>query len=464
MARRQAGWDEPERAWDRCRVDGWLRAIRPRVVLPWARVGPSRAPGAAAVARLAQALVGLLPWGRLRMRARLPTVILALALLGPSCGDDGTPATGTDDAASSTGRPVDTASTSGPGSGPGPGTTELPSDTGTTAPSATSTAADTTEGSTTRDDTSTGEAPCEAPTAVTPCDALADAPTPLQAIGLDCPGDPDEAIPLSSSSFLSPDPQAWRVGTQLGSHLDGMGTPTWGPTHGDQLLMISTGSVAPPDELGRVTMATLEQDANDNPDDKPLPAPMVPTPGSGGTPLQGCDGVGDCSDSVWDAWLLGGGTAYDLLWFQLATEVPGGTHGFGMDVAFFSEEFPESVATPYNDMFLVWSSSESYVGNLCFVEGQACTVTSLWPVEHEEFAPELQDTGFAEHPLGEGGGTGWFRIRGSAAPHEVLELTFALFDMGDEQLDTLVLLDGFGWECQGCDLGPPQPCGAADVP
>ena len=54
------------------------------------------------------------------------------------------------------------------------------------------------------------------------------------------------------------------------------------------------------------------------------------------------------------------------------------------------------------------------------------------------------------------------RRKGSAAPHESLELTFALFDMGDEELDTLVLLDGFSWDCQGCTPTPDNPCGVVE--
>lgn len=396
------------------------------------------------------------------MRARplivVPSLLLALLALG--CGDDAAPAeagsttderpsTSSSGSPGSTGRTTDPASTddSAPASSSGP----LPADT-TVDPTETTT--------TTTDDSTTGEPePCQAPAAVTPCDALADAPTPLQAIGLDCPLPPEQAIPLTSSTFQSADPTAWQIGTALGTHVDPMGTPTWGPTHGDQLLMISTGFIASPDPAGQVTMSTLDQDANDNPDDKPLPAPIDPTPGSGGVPFMGCDGVGDCSDSLWSQWLAGGTAANDLVWFQLRTEVPGGTHGFALDFAFFSEEFPESVGTTFNDMLVVWSSSETYVGNLCFVDGQPCTVSTLWPVEYEGLAPELDGTGFATQGFDEGGGTGWFQLKGSAQPHEALELTFALFDMGDEVLDTLVLLDGFAWDCQGCTPTPDDRCG-----
>lgn len=341
---------------------------------------------------------------------------------------------------------------------------------GTTSALDSSTSSDSTSSTTTADDTtdtgsgssSTGEEVCEAPARIVPCDAPEDGPTPFQAIGLDCAGGPDQAVELTSSTFASADPDAWRIARRLGTHDDPMrGSPTWGPTHGEQLLMITTGWVAPVDELDAVVMDFLDQDANDNPDDKPLPAPMTEVPGSGGMPFVDCDGVGDCSDSLWNQWLSGGAAAMDLLWFQVSTDVPGGTHGYRLDFAFFSEEFPESVGTTFNDMFVVWSSSETYVGNLCFVDEQPCTVTALWPVAYPELSPELEGTGFLAHDFDEGGSTGWFQIKGSAQPGESLGLTFALFDMGDEELDTLVLLDGFAWDCQGC-APEDQDCGVIE--
>jgi hypothetical protein len=330
--------------------------------------------------------------------------------------------------------------------------------TSTTAPDGT-TAAETGT-STAADDTSTGVELCEAPARLVPCDGLADDPTPFQAIGLDCPLGPDEAIPLASAGFHSDDPDAWAIATRFGTHDDpATGAPQWGPTHGEQLLVLSSGFVARPDAAGAVTMAMLDQDANDNPDDKPLPAPMSPMPGSSGTPFMGCDGVGDCSDSLWSQWLSGGSAANDLLWFQLRTEVPGGTHGYELDFAWFSEEYPESVGTIFNDMLVVWSQSETYVGNLCLVDEDPCTVSALWPVDHQGVDATLDGTGFAMNGTGDGGAMGWATIKGSAAPHELLELTIALFDMGDEELDTLVLLDGFGWDCEGCTPTPGNPCG-----
>lgn len=393
------------------------------------------------------------------MRARRSPAAWTAILVVLGCGDDrpsADPDTTTHAATASSGTTADpsgeAATDTGVTASTGGSSTAAPDGTGTTDIDGTGT---TSAG----DDTSTGMEVCEAPASLVPCDALEDGPDPFQAMGLGCPFGPDEAIPLAFSGFHSADPQAFQVATRFGTHDEPTGEPTWGPRHGEQLLVISSGYVATPDAAGAVTMDVLDQDANDNPDDKPLPAPMSPLPGSGGVPFMGCDGVGDCSDTLWGQWLSGGSAANDLLWFQLRTEVPGGTHGFTLDFAWFSEEYPESVGTTFNDMLVVWSQSETYVGNLCLVDEEPCTVSGLWPVDHQGIDPELDGTGFSVTRTGDGGAVGWSTIKGSAAPHELLELTVALFDMGDEELDTLVLLDGFGWDCEGCTPTPENPCG-----
>jgi hypothetical protein len=38
-------------------------------------------------------------------------------------------------------------------------------------------------------------------------------------------------------------------------------------------------------------------------------------------------------------------------------------------VAFFSSEYPEFVGEKFNDMFIGWSTSEAYTGNVTFSAG-----------------------------------------------------------------------------------------------
>jgi hypothetical protein len=299
---------------------------------------------------------------------------------------------------------------------------------------------------------------CEAPGNLVTCDPWGEPITIFNAIGLGCAGGPDEAIPIVGEGFNASDPESWAIATQLGTYVSPAGDPIWGPTEGESMLVLSSGIAGVPDAAGVITHASLDIDDNGNPSDKPLPAPMTAASGSGAAPFVGCDGVGDCSDSLQGQWAAGGSAANDLAWFQFSSQVPGGTHGFSIDFAYFSEEFPEWVGTQYNDMFVVWSNSETYTGNLCFVDDQPCTVTALWPTQYQNNdPPELAETGFPYD-----GATGWFQIKGSAEPLELLQLTFAVFDMGDEVYDTLVLLDNFAWDCEGCTPTEVNPCGVVD--
>jgi hypothetical protein len=85
-------------------------------------------------------------------------------------------------------------------------------------------------------------------------------------------------------------------------------------------------------------------------------------------------------------------------------------------------------------------------------------------------APALLDTGMGgttarpcEYPWAawdacpRGGASGWLTLDGPANPGEVLGLTAVLFDQGDTQLDTIVLVDDWRWHCPGCTPG--QDCG-----
>jgi hypothetical protein len=297
---------------------------------------------------------------------------------------------------------------------------------------------------------------CEAPGNLVSCDATADSPTIFNALGLNCVGGPDQVIPIVGEGFNQTDAGTWAVASQFGTFVDPVsGEPIWSPTEGENFLVLSSGQVGTPNASG--ALPAQGSDSSGNPDGKPLPAPMTAMSGSGAAPFVGCDGVGDCSDSLAGQWAAGGNEANDLIWFQFASQVPGGTHGFSVDFAYFSEEFPEFVGTTYNDMFVVWSDSETYTGNLCFVDDEPCTVTALWPTQFQNNDPELDGTGFAGD-----GATGWFQIKGSAEPLELLQLSFAVFDMGDTVLDTYVIIDNFQWDCEGCTPTEVNPCGVVD--
>jgi hypothetical protein len=303
-------------------------------------------------------------------------------------------------------------------------------------------------------------------------------PTAFQAMGLGCVGEANQVIPIENEVFSSA-AGAWRIATQFGTFIDpGTNEPLWGPREGEQMLIISTGAISAPNaQTGVVTMGAGVHEfgvGNANPDGQQLPAPMSPTDGGQGGPFVNCDGFGDCSNTLEAQWIAGNAAANDLLWFQFDTAVPGGTNGYSFDFAYFSAEFPEFVASVFNDIFLAWSASETYTGNLCFINDQPCTVTAL--CDGDATCPDLAycDEGGCANLAGDelvgtgfdgvGGSTGWFTANGSASPNETLQLTFAVFDMTDSIYDTAVLLDNWRWDCEGCVPSEVMGCGIEPTP
>jgi hypothetical protein len=308
-----------------------------------------------------------------------------------------------------------------------------------------------------------GDPNCGAPGEHITCDDWGGgAVTAMQAIGLNCPGTPNNSTQTTAASFTAPDAATWRIATQYGTSGD------WVPSEGESLLVISSGRLPTPNGAGLVNSEGNQQDTS-NPDGVQLPNPMTADYGSsngnGGNPFNDCDLANDCSDSLYDQWELGGQEANDLLWFDFSVDVPPMTSGWIVDLVYTSNEFPEYVDSQYNDIFVVWEVSESFVGNICFIDGQPCTVTALDAIADAFSGPnEAQHASLAgtgAQGFGDTGGqtTGWVSLEGPASPDENMELTFAVFDMGDTAYDTMVVIDNWRWNCVGCVPSEVNGCG-----
>jgi hypothetical protein len=299
--------------------------------------------------------------------------------------------------------------------------------------------------------------PCPLQDAHVPCDDL-DA-DPFHALGLGCPGNPPATTPVSATTFNASDSDSWKVAEQFGT------SGTWSAHEGEKLLIISTGTLPDPNNMGQVVLASgAAQPGTDNGNNdgvNSLPNPIEPIDGSGGVPFENCDGVNDCSDTLQAQWDLGMGEANDLIWFRFDVTVPADAEGYEFDFAFFSSEFPEWVDTQYNDIFVVWSTSETYTGNVTFIDGQPLTITALDnEIVYQGNNGQIAGTGVNGNMMGPiGGSTGWFTATGSAAPNEDFTLAWALFDMGDAFYDTTVILDDFRWSCEGCIPSEIDGCG-----
>jgi hypothetical protein len=307
-----------------------------------------------------------------------------------------------------------------------------------------------------------GEPQCTVP-AHAPCETADD---PLRAIGLGCEG--EAAVVLGT--FAWNDFNTWKLPRQYGD-------PHFSAPEGQRMLALTTGTLPQPDASGVIVLGVGQTDQvsgnNGNPDAQILPDPILPQPGSaagrGGTPYEGCDGVGDCSDSLPEPWQAGA-PADDLVWLSFEVEVPELVQGYGVDLAWFTAEYPERIDAPANDLFVWWQTSEAFTGNVATLEGAVLSVTEATPLVLNSGLsgedPELVGSGYEgliDTPCTidgveldqcpRGASTGWLHLAAPVTGGESITVALALFDLGDPDIDTAVLLDRFRWTCQGCDPG-----------
>lgn len=325
---------------------------------------------------------------------------------------------------------------------------------------------------------------CEAPDKLMPCDAAqyikGDTDDILHAMELGCNtadavfSDPSRHVPVADYMPLNVASGSWRVITQFGTYLDPQdeNLPIWRPRKGDRMLIISSGKLPQPDEMGVLTQpgGTISGTNGNSDGLEDLPGLIHwqrgSNSGAGGAPFMDCDGVNDCSDALEAQWKLGDQTANDALYFQLDVTVPKGTFGYVVDFAYFSSEYPVYVGKLFNDMAILWQVSEDYTGNVTFITDmnnnpQPLSVTALaqnslvkYRGDKDPQDPQLGGTGFQDN-----GGTGWASVKGPARPLETITLAWTVLDIGDVLLDTALLIDNWRWDCAGCVPNEVNSCG-----
>lgn len=310
---------------------------------------------------------------------------------------------------------------------------------------------------------------CEAPT-IEPCDAGND--DPFNAIELDCDlkgqgWDRKNSVSLTRRDLPENyDPTSLRVFSSYGN------SKTWAPRNGERALILSTGSLDPVDPTGALFMppgAMKPGVNNKNLDfkgglgDLANLYPITPAAGGGDgkTPFKNCDHEKDCSNTLASQW-VDKAPIVDLMYIEFQTVVPAGTHGYELDLAFLTGHFPEHKQNAnYNDVFMVWSQSELYVGNITYVRSSG---GNLYPLSlpglidaglllyDGENASELLGTGFHGKDMTGGGATPWLTAAGPALPGESLTLAIVGFDAYDSFYDSAMIVDNFRWSCGGCEL------------
>lgn len=295
-------------------------------------------------------------------------------------------------------------------------------------------------------DTPYDEHACGAPPSI-PCDD-GNEDDPWRIIGLNCPGGPQV------DGTASGDPLGFYIHEgNLGTYLPA----PYPPREGDKILVISSGHAADITTAGLFASndiaGFIDNGAN-------LPAPMM---SNAVDPLDDCTanpaliGTGDCSNTIEAQWTQGNG-AFDWTEMRFTAHVPANTSGFSYDLAMFSTEYPDFYHSQFNDMYIAWLDSENWTGNISFDEmGHPISLNAGFldykdapnPIDCPApcSAPELGGTAMEGHA-----GTKWLTTTAGVTPLEQITVIFAVFDLSDPILDTVVLLDNFQWGCEG---GPP---------
>lgn len=178
------------------------------------------------------------------------------------------------------------------------------------------------------------------------------------------------------------------------------------------------------------------------------------------------------------------GTAFDSVNFKMRVRVPTNAKSFSYRLKSYSAEYPEYSCQQFNDFFLTRLKSnwvpdpngnpmdptnqplpldrniafDSFknpisVNNafydVCFpylgAPPDACSSGTV----------ELVGTGMGgwNGDLKDGGGTVWLTNFANVVPGETIEIEFIIFDAGDHNVDSIVLLDYFRWGFQAVEQG-----------
>lgn len=183
-------------------------------------------------------------------------------------------------------------------------------------------------------------------------------------------------------------------------------------------------------------------------------------PGGFPRPVHGCELASD---------------VHDVVNLKLTLRAPKNATGLAFDFNFLSGEWPAFICSRYNDSFIAFLSAKGFNDDVpdnmsfdlsfntfsvnstafdCCTPGVETGCSGARP--KQSVCPsgpgELAGTGFGvegSHCGGQtstgGGGTGWLTSRAPITRGEVFTLELIIFDTGDGQQDSSVLLDNFRW-------------------
>lgn len=183
-------------------------------------------------------------------------------------------------------------------------------------------------------------------------------------------------------------------------------------------------------------------------------------------------------------------TTFDVSAIKLQIKVPANAQGLSFDFDFWSGEWPDYVCTKFNDAFIAVLKSKAFnngaadnvsfdammnpvsVNNgffdRCTPNAQTgCMGGTTKTATCPGGTGELGGTGFAATgnwclfggggATAGGGATGWLNTQAPVAPGEIIELDFIIWDTGDQNFDSTVLLDHFTWVPGPVQTGTQRP-------
>jgi Putative metal-binding motif len=243
--------------------------------------------------------------------------------------------------------------------------------------------------------------------------------------------------------------------------LEAFGTGGVVPTNGPTMAGLSSGLMRGEVDPG------YNPAVNHNPGTgfslMPVAPPAVYTAQHGGKLAPGHCGGTTCPT---------GSGAFDSVDVRLTIRVPTNAFSFSYDFRFFSAEYQSYQCTAYNDYYLALLTSGAAgipadhdisfdalhnpvsVNNgffqVCGGNGMSCGTCPSGTGALAGTGLELVNTG-TSGPTG--GGTLWLTTDAPVVPGETMQLDLTIFDVSDDVLDSMVLLDNFRWSVLPAAVG-----------
>ncbi|HUO57148.1 MAG TPA: choice-of-anchor L domain-containing protein [bacterium] len=206
--------------------------------------------------------------------------------------------------------------------------------------------------------------------------------------------------------------------------------PNVTPRAGSNMLMLSTGIAARPGDSGyaAVTLGTN------------FGVSVV-------NPLSVSSWAYSCATSI--ATPAPDSTyVFDPNEFDVTVTVPAQATGYKIDFDFYDSEYPNWVGSAFNDRFVVLVNDSTRTNTQVAFDSNGNRVSTYSPFPVSSVSngcsylggSQLTGTGFENF-----GATGWLEMSVPATGGDTVQLKFILFDQGDGNDDSVVLLDNFHW-------------------